>query len=209
VAENIITIKNHKVKNGDLMQGIGDLMQEEKADFIYSDPPWGVGNLRYWQTMNLKMNDVERVDQDYDTFIDKFFSIIKYYATDRVVIEYGKRWRDDIIFKSNQYGFIYNGNTESFYKSGSKLLPLDIHFLSKKEKYNLTSQDKQECRDYNGLKLVEKIFDFYCPKDAKIILDPMCGMGYTAQATINRNLSFRGNELNKTRLGKTIQRLSK
>jgi len=37
----------------------------------------------------------------------------------------------------------------------------------------------------------------------------MCGMGYTAQATVDRGISFRGNELNKKRLDKTIARLSK
>ena len=35
----------------------------------------------------------------------------------------------------------------------------------------------------------------------------MCGMGYTAQATVDRNMIFRGNELNKKRLDKTIKRL--
>ena len=204
----ISKIKNHRVKHGDIMSGIADLMQEEKADFIYSDPPWGVGNLKYWQTMNFKMNNVERKEQDYNNFINNFFSIIKYYATDRVVIEYGKRWRDDIINLSMKYGFIYNGNTESLYKSGSKLLPLDIHFLSKKEKYTLTDQNKKDCREFNGLKVVEKIFDFYCPKNAELVLDPMCGMGYTAQATRNRGMSFRGNELNQKRLEKTIHRLA-
>ena len=40
----IYNIKNHKVQNADIMQGIDNLMLNEKADFIYSDPPWGQGN---------------------------------------------------------------------------------------------------------------------------------------------------------------------
>jgi predicted methyltransferase len=40
-----------------------------------------------------------------------------------------------------------------------------------------------------------------------IVLDPMCGMGYTAQAAIKYGLAFRGNELNSVRLQKTIDRL--
>ena len=56
----IYNIKNHKVQNADIMQGIDNLMLNEKADFIYSDPPWGQGNLKYWQTMNVKMNNAKR-----------------------------------------------------------------------------------------------------------------------------------------------------
>ena len=65
----ITNVKNHKVKNGNIMSGIEDLMLDNKADFIYSDPPWGQGNLRYWQTMNFKMNDVPREDVEYSNFL--------------------------------------------------------------------------------------------------------------------------------------------
>ena len=40
-----------------------------------------------------------------------------------------------------------------------------------------------------------------------IILDPMCGMGYTAEAAKSNRMRFRGNELNQHRLDKTIARL--
>ena len=82
----ITEINGHKVKNGDILDGIDDLMQNDKADFIYSDPPWGQGNLKYWQTMNFKMNNVDRREIDYNNFINQLFSILSKYAKDKVLI---------------------------------------------------------------------------------------------------------------------------
>ena len=53
------------------------------------------------------------------------------------------------------------------------------------------------------------VFSQMLPTNADVVLDPMCGMGYTAQATAGMGLTFRGNELNATRLRKTIDRLQK
>ena len=60
-----------------------------------------------------------------------------------------------------------------------------------------------------GYKCVREIFKLLKPKDDGIGMDLCCGMGYTAQACIDNGLTFVGNELNKKRLGKTINRLNK
>ena len=65
----IINVGNHRVRHGDIMEGIDSLMEGQKADFIYSDPPWGQGNITYWQTMNVKMNNADRSAIDYNEFI--------------------------------------------------------------------------------------------------------------------------------------------
>ena len=203
----IINIKKHRVQHGDIMNGISELMKEEKADFIYTDPPWG-NTMKYWHTLNFKQNGKITTPTQYDEFMNKFFSIIKYYAEDRIIIEFGQRWRGDIITLCKKYNLLHNECTQGFYKSGSKFLPFDIHFISKKEKFSLNESMKETCRKYHGLNLVQEIFNFYCPKNTKIVLDPFCGMGYTAKATLDRNMIFRGNEVNKKRLEKTIHRLA-
>ena len=204
----ITEINGHKVKNGDILDGIDDLMQNDKADFIYSDPPWGQGNLKYWQTMNFKMNNVDRREIDYNNFINQLFSILSKYAKDKLLNEYGERWRNDKITMSKKFGFIHNAVTTGYYNAGRKRLPLDFHFLSKSKNYFISNNLREKIRILSGQKVVNAVFDEWCPNDAKIILDPMCGMGYTAQATVDRKFSFRGNELNKKRLEKTIKRLS-
>ena len=202
----ITEIGKHRVQHANIMGGIDALMAGDMADFVYSDPPWGQGNLRYWQTMNKKMTGAERQEIDYSEFIEKLFSIIARYARDRVVIEYGVRWKDDIQAIAARYGFsgpVHRGIYDS------KNLPLDFHFLSKSGQFTPTTNVIDKLKIQKGLKIVETIFDDCCPIDSKIVLDPMCGMGYTAQAAVNRGMAFRGNELNSKRLGKTIARLEK
>ena len=201
-------IKNHKVKNGNIMSGIDDLMLDKQADFIYSDPPWGQGNLRYWQTMNFKMNEVPRQDVEYSNFIKYFFNLIYKYSKDKCVIEYGCQWNDDIVAMATEVGFKHNGSTVCYYNAGAMDRPCDLHFLSKTSNIVLTDEFKEDCKRLQDLKLVEYIFDYLAIKEG-LVLDPMCGMGFTAQATVNRNMTFYGNELNKKRLQKTIDRLSK
>ena len=41
------------------------------------------------------------------------------------------------------------------------------------------------------------------------VLDPCCGMGYTAKFALENNLIFRGNEINGKRLQCTIDKLEK
>ena len=141
----ITQINNHRVQHGNIMDGIEELMMNQKADFIYSDPPWGQGNLRYWQTMNKKMNNVERNDVLYTDFIKHFFSLIYEYSKDKVVIEYGCQWNQDIVDISKRLGFKHNGSTICYYKSGSILRPCDLHFLSKTSTITLTDFFKEEC----------------------------------------------------------------
>jgi len=200
-------IHHHKIQCGDIMDGVDELMGKELADFIYSDPPWGQGNLRYWQTMNLKMTNVPKKEIVYPEFLEQLFAIISKYAKDRVVIEYGKRWHEDIVNISRQHGFVHNGSLEGFYKAGAKMLPNDFHVLSKIEPVEITEELREKARYLKEILLVDLMFDEFCPDDAQVILDPMCGMGNTAQICVNKGYQFRGNELNQKRLDKTIARL--
>ena len=205
----IFNIGPHKVQCQDIMLGLSSLMLNDMADFVYSDPPWGQGNLKYWQTINKRHTGIEVNDIQYNDFLPRFFHILKTYVKDVAVIEYGKKWRDDIKFMVSFYGFKHHGCCESLYKSGSKLYPLDIHLISKSGDHCMTNDFINGCYELRGLKLVKHAFEYYCPPNAKIVLDPMCGMGYTAQAAKDMGLIFRGNDLNQKRLNKTIERLKK
>lgn len=204
----------HRVQCQDVMLGVDNLMRDEKADFIYSDPPWGQGNLKYWQTINKRHTGKEPSEIDYEMFLPLLFGIFQKYAKDCVVIEYGEKWRDDIIAFAKQYGFVHGGVCTSLYGSPSKLLPLDVHVFSKSGKYHVDEEFKQGCLDLRGGDLSVFVFGKMMTAEAlaskdTIILDPMCGMGYTARAAIKYGFRFRGNELNAKRLNVTIKRLQK
>jgi len=199
-------IGKHRIKHGDIMDGIDDLMQGDKADFIYTDPPWGQGTLKYFQTLNKKQTGKEPKDVSWSGFMDLFFSILSNYAKDGIVIEMGTRWRDDVISHSEKSGFIHGGVLTSLYGSKKKPLPLDLHLLSKSGSVEVNPIMQRELLKQWGFNVVDFMFDEFCP-DAGVILDPMCGMGYTAKATIKRGLAFYGNEINSKRLNQTVEKL--
>lgn len=204
----ITQVGKHRVKCGDLMNGIDDLMQDEMADFIYSDPPWGQGNLGYWQTINKRHTGQEPSRIDYKKFLTTFFDILRRYAKDRVVIEYGIRWREDITRTAKAYGFETSGWATTYYKSGSRKLPCDIHFFHRASPMILSNGLLEYLRDNSGVRVPVRVLAEFAPNGG-IALDPMCGMGYTAQAAVKSGMSFRGLELNSKRLAKTIQFLNK
>ena len=196
----ITTIKNHRVQHGNVMDGIDNLMQGEKAKIIYSDPPWGAGNLKYWQTMNTKANNVPQVNIDFDEFLNKIFSISKQYCKELLFVEYGVRWHDEIKQMADRYGFVNIDTLKCQYKSGSRLLPLDLHIFSKPNvKVQIDPAWRLDVYETHGYKTLTTALKPFVEEN-EIILDMCCGMGYTAQIAIDYNMQFRGNEINEKRL---------
>ena len=111
---------------------------------------------------------------------------------------------------AHRIGFESHGIIDITYSGG---LPLHLHVFARPN--NPIPAGYQEgvagTTGYTGVKAafepIAKLVKASNPR--AIALDPCCGMGYTAQASIDFGLSFRGNELNEKRLGKTIARLEK
>lgn len=205
--QELIRIGPHALRHGDLRGGIEDLMEDRLADFVYGDPPWGEANLRYWQTINQKMTGAEKLGVEYESFQHLYFKTISEVARDHCIIEYGERWREDIIQFSKDYGFQHMDVATSFYSSDN--LPVDIHLISKSGKWRGGTPFEATCYNCKGYGLVSALFDMFLPDSAEIVLDPTCGMGYSARAAAERGVAFRGNELNRARLQKTIDKLER
>lgn len=203
----MVRIGRHTVEHGDVMDGISDLMGGNKVDIMYSDPPWGQGNIRYWQTMNQKMNGAEKRDILYDDFLKQIFKIADAYVTDFLFVEYGCQWKNDIIDYGTTNNFVHNGIVGLKYRAGSVFRPLDLHVFNRTEK-PLDSAYIKNVSDTSGYKTLQRAIIPFADK-TKSILDPCCGMGYTAQIAVDTGMTFYGNELNFKRLNKTIQRLKK
>lgn len=204
----ITSIGEHRVRHGDLMDGLADLMGGKKADFIYTDPPWGQGTLKYWQTKNQKDTGAEPQEVDHEKFLDAVFSTISELAAGPVIVEYGMKWRDEVALMGNKNGLQHRGCTMIHYKSGSELRPCDLHLFSHRQEDVLTPAFGNEVEGLFDFKIVDLCFQHYAPKSG-IVLDPMCGLGSTAKAAVKYGLTFYGNELNKKRLGETIKLLEK
>lgn len=200
-------IGKHKVRYGDManLQEVDQFIGEDKADIFYSDPPWG--NMKYWNSLSDKQNKGEVVHGKVLNTTE-FISITLRHAIKHtegwVVIEYGKRWSKDIVDIGISEGLFFCGIAETLYSGRN--LPMNVIFFHTKKRKTL---NLSAIRHTKGLDTVNKIFKLIKDKGAKVGMDLCCGMGYTAQACINNNMKFIGNELNKARLDKTIKRLEK
>ena len=202
----IYEIGRHKVRHGDVMEGLDSLMGDAKADILYSDPPWGEGNLKYWQTMNVKQNPgAERTEVNLLAFLNNIFDIASKYCKEICLIEYGVRWDDLVKEYGEKHGFIHNGFATSRYKTGNGPLPLHLHVFSRVPLNLPESYFKSIEWTYDMNTLRAAITPFIKPNYT--ILDPCCGMGFTAQFAIDNGLTFYGNELSNHRIQKTLKRL--
>ena len=203
----ICAVGPHRVKHGDLMEGIDDLMQGDKADIFYSDPPWGDGNLKYWQTINSKMNNIPYKTIDFDEFLNAIFSCMVKYCVGISFLEYGIRWENKIRELTAQFNLRHNGIVNIKYRGGSKFLPLHLHILSK-DGLTLPVGYTDLVQGTTGMGTLRAAVTPFAKTGFKI-LDPCCGKGNTARIALETGMIFRGNEINEKRLSETIKRLKK
>jgi hypothetical protein len=214
---HIFEIGPHRCRHGDVMvpSAITELMRSDKAHIMYSDPPWGGGNLKYWATMNKKHNGTETVPAELGAFLERIFGIARDHVSHYLLIEYGPRWKEMIQTYGIKAGFTPVGITVLKYRGGATTLPLDLHFFAKKGSGAQYPADfASTVQDSIGYETLTRVFGALAPalrrlSPQPIVLDPCCGMGYTSQAALDFGLVFRGNELNRTRLEKTLARLRK
>jgi hypothetical protein len=200
----ILNKGKHKFQNANIVNGVDQLMNGERADIIYSDPPWGNGNIKYWSTINKRHNNIDTVVLDEHSFLDKVFSIASKYISDNgvILIEYGRKWETLVKDLGVKNGLVHNGVVEISYKSGSKLLPHHLHYFGK-GKMDIPESHLNSLKGRTGLSvMVDSVKPFI--KDSGILLDPCCGLGLSLRLALSINYSFRGNELNMTRLNKTM-----
>ena len=201
----VFTYNKHKLINGDITKGsIDKLMQTEKFDILYSDPPWGLGNLKFWNTMNAKMNNVNKFEVNWENFIKCFCNIINQYSKEHsvIIIEMGLKFSDhfrNIIEEHTRFKMKQIFNTR--YRGGGKLLPLHIMYFSND---NPLSFNEEIITNTYGDDCTDKIIK-QCAYDNAVILDPCCGFGRTLRMANKYNMIFRGNEINKARLDKAIK----
>lgn len=211
----VFDLPPHRVTNHDVMKWEKEiapvLMQGEKAHLFYSDPPWGQGNLKFWETMNVKNNEgVTRPENDHGQFVENIFRIAKQYTHPAgwVIIHYGIKWRQEIIQLGARYGMHLVDVIDVAYRGGGKVLPQDMYVFSLSKGMSLPPSYKEQVTGTLGYKNI-KVSGEPLSAPGKILLDPCCGKGYAAQLAIDTGMRFRGNELNQYRLNDTIKRIKK
>lgn len=207
------TIGAHVVAVGDVQRGaVKSLLAHERtelADIVYSDPPWGEGNLRYWRT---QANDAAR--PVWSDFVEAWTSSVSgsLRQDGALFVEMGLRWESDFARALEAVGRPIRHRWETQYKAGSKLLPVALLYSGPDLRGN-----------FNPAPLRGPMLPRACVSEAAralgllglpaalcgTVFDPCCGKGYTARAAVAAGMRFRGIEMNPKRAGETIAWLTK
>jgi hypothetical protein len=181
--------------------GVEALLNGAQADLMYSDPPWGDGNLKYWATMNRKMTGAEVQQPNLDAFLTRLFDLARRFVKNTVLIEYGTAWKDYLIRMARDHGFTHVGFGTVYY--GRPPRPLYLHLFQKTPSGEIGPEFSRRVTGTSGYMTVSHAVEMFRVPDG-ILLDPCCGFGYSARAAVDYGMRFFGNELNEKRLGKTI-----
>ncbi len=203
----ITIIGPHKVNCGSLVSGeVDQMLAGETVAVFYSDPPWGDGNLAYWKTMAKKMTGQDLAQVNHDQMYDRIMELIAKHVRGWVFVETGLRWRDYVVqrFLNGNLGAIATFRLQ--YGSGAKLYD-NVLVCGSTVPANPLS-DAFNPSGLRGAKLVQYVVGSVA-RSGGLVLDPCCGMGYTAKAAVAAGMRFAGNELNQARLDKTIAFLRK
>ena len=208
----MVKIGKHKLENVDIFneEKILKLVGNDKVDIYYTDMPWGDANIKYWHTINKKMNNIEYSTPSYtfEDFMRKVFKYASMFSRKWVVIECGKRFTETVKRIAGEFGLYHIATVETMYKSGGKLHPMDVVVFRVDKHIEL---DLSPAYHTHGYKTVKAVFDQLIKHggEMKSGMDLCCGLGYTARACIENGMRFIGNELNKKRLKKTIELIKK
>jgi hypothetical protein len=205
----MLTIGKHKVTCGSLISpDVDAMLAGERVDILYSDPPWGDGNLAYWQTMNKKMTGAETPQVKHDELYDRIMELVLRHVGGYVFIETGLRWKEYVVQRFLTVGLVNVVSYPLRYTSGAKLME-NVLVCGLTNFSHLTQGWTQlNPSPFRGAELVRRVVGSVA-RPGGIVLDPCCGMGYTARAAVAAGMQFRGNELNQARLDKTIAFLKK
>ncbi len=202
---SVISIGQHKLTCASLTDPVVDsMLARDKVDVLFSDPPWGDGNLKYWVTMNKKMTGKEFSALTNDQMYARIGELVERYVTGNVFIETGPRWQEYVEGWMRDLGLRDIRSVGLMYRAGAVLLPNVLVHGAKPNGRPFTITPS----DLRGADLSKAcIANVAVP--GGIVLDPCCGMGYSARAAVAAEMRFRGNEFNSKRLQKTIDFLSK
>jgi hypothetical protein len=203
-------IKNHVLTQGNINDNQLDIAIAQNypngIDFCYTDPPWGNGNLKYWDTMNKKMNQVEtdQIDQERleNRCVELICKNVKHYA----FIVYGVREAESLMLKLKAQPNVTDIQyIEKKYRSGAKWLKNCVIAVTlnsaPKENWTglLTNQDGRA-----GLHVVAKMFK----GKYQSVMDCFIGQGFYLETFNEYGFDVIGNELNQARLTKAISRIT-
>lgn len=171
------------------LQRAREALRGQKADIIYSDPPWGPGNLMYWRT-----HSGESVRPDWARFLDTFCGVVAATKTNdaHVFVEMGVRWIDELSRAMERYGIRERTRWRVLY--GNPKRPNMLWYSGPGAPCDPT--------DMSGVAMTHHVLSSVARPGA-MVFDPCCGKGMTARCALRLGMRFAGVELNPKRAAVT------
>jgi hypothetical protein len=193
---NPVEIGSHRLLLGDITTGaVIRLMGTERADVVYSDPPWGPGNQQYWHTYR----DRGSVPlTDWPDFLSAFCQSVQAvrHPDAPVFVEMGLRWTHQLDAAMERVHLPLQREWQITYGPKSKPLPLRLALFGPKDipvDLGLNTWGEPVTREI--LRAVVA--------PGAIVLDPCTGLGMTSRWTHKFGGRFRGTEMTERRLAVT------
>jgi hypothetical protein len=171
-----------------MLDNLDDLFKGEKADCLYSDPPWGLGNLKYWRTMNEQKGH----NVDWFKFLERIKFLYEHHIRGPLFLETGLKFEKDLEEVFGKPDARY----QCLYGSGSKKLPnvlLCWGIVPGKSPAGMSGFDVP----YTVISSL--------PTIPKSIFDCCVGLGTTAKVCKKINATCYANELNTKRASSTMK----
>jgi hypothetical protein len=177
---------------GELSLGLAQrALDGRQADIIYSDPPWGPGNLMYWRTMN-----GEKERPDWDRFLDTFCSVAQASLAPggHLFVEMGLRWVDELASAMLTVGLPEQSRWRVLYGPAKSPLQNVLWYSGPGAPCDPTGM--------RGEPMTKHVMESVASPGA-LVFDPCCGKGMTARCSIRLGMRFAGCELNPQRAAVT------
>lgn len=160
----------------------------EKAHIIYSDPPWGPANLKYWRHHNGQTGH----PVDWPGFLTILSRVVVETLSPggHVFLEMGCRWIDELSEVMLKTGFPEAHRWNIMYGPKSKPLPNMLWYSGPG-----TSCNPEGMR---GEPLTQHVINSVASPGV-LVFDPCCGKGMTARCSVKSGMRFVGCELNPKR----------
>jgi hypothetical protein len=163
----------------------------QRAKIVYSDPPWGPGNLMYWRTMN---GETER--PAWDRFLATFCAVAQasLEPDGHLFVEMGLRWVDELARSMLAVGFSERARWSVLYGPAKKPLTNVLWYSGPGVLCDPTGM--------RGEPMTRHILESVATPGA-LVFDPCCGKGMTARCAVRLGMMFAGVELNPKRAAVT------
>jgi hypothetical protein len=208
---DVLAIGPHRVTNASLEHCVVDTMLEEFGDVrvLYVDPPWGDRMMKFFSNLNAKQTGERVVPLPFNALLDRVFSLARRYVHGFVCMETGTSGADGVVrafegaglYGVDLFRSVYNTDRACYVVIGAT----SLSYADEKIK---TVVSPVEGKPLTGVSVPKHVLS-RLGGDGCGVIDPCCGMGYTAKAAVHNRMRFAGNELNAKRLQKTIDFLTK